>query len=136
MDKSLLRAFAARYTSAWCSQDAASVASFFAENGSLRINDGHPSVGRRAIAEAAQAFMTAFPDMVVRMDGVDMNGDRATYRWTLIGTNTGPGGTGKGVRISGHEQWRFETAGLIAESLGHFDEAEYKRQLREGVVAG
>jgi SnoaL-like polyketide cyclase len=133
MDDSLLRAFASRYTSAWCSQKAASVAAFFAEGGSLKINNGHPSVGRRAITEAAQAFMTAFPDMVVQMDGLDMNGDRATYRWTLIGTNTGPGGSGKAVRISGYEEWQFG-AGLIEESLGHFDEAEYQRQLREGAA--
>jgi hypothetical protein len=134
MDDSLLRAFASRYTSAWCSQNAASVASFFAESGSLKINNGHPSVGRRAIAEAAQEFMTAFPDMVVQMDGLDRNGDRATYHWTLIGTNTGPGGSGKAVRISGYEEWRLGAAGLITESLGHFDEAEYQRQLREGVT--
>ena len=62
--------FARRYTAAWCSQDAASVAAFFAPNGSLRVNDGIPAVGRRAIAEVAQGFMTDFPDMKVLMDNV------------------------------------------------------------------
>ena len=38
-----LQDFAARYTAAWCSQDPASVASFFAPRGSLTINDGEPS---------------------------------------------------------------------------------------------
>ena len=133
MDTSLLREFATRYTAAWCSQDAASVASFFAENGSLTINDGVPAAGRAAITAAAQGFMSAFPDMIVRMDAVGFDGDRAIYRWTLIGTNTGPGGAGKSVRISGHERWRLDADGLIAESLGQFDEVEYQRQLREGV---
>jgi hypothetical protein len=129
MDSAQLKSFGTRYTAAWCSQNAASVAAFFSEAGSLQINNGAPSVGRTAITAAAQGFMTAFPDMIVAMDGVDFQGDRAAYRWTLTGTNTGPGGSGKAVRISGYEEWRFGADGLIAESKGHFDEADYKRQL-------
>src|SRR5262249_51362602 len=44
MDTSKLHDFATRYTAAWCSQDAASVASFFAMDGSLRVNAGAPAV--------------------------------------------------------------------------------------------
>jgi uncharacterized protein (TIGR02246 family) len=132
MDAGKLNEFATRYTAAWCSQDAARVASFFAGDGSLTINDGEPSVGRAAITAAAQGFMTAFPDMVVKMDSLGMDGGRITYHWTLTGTNRGPGGTGKAVRIQGHEDWRFGDDGLIAESRGHFDEAEYRRQLEAG----
>lgn len=51
--------------------------------------------GRAAIAATAQGFMTAFPDMVVKLDSVS-------------------------------------PAGLIAESRGHYDEAEYQRQLKSG----
>jgi hypothetical protein len=76
--------------------------------------------------------MTAFPDMVVTMDSVSTEGSHAVYRWTLRGENTGPGGTGRTVRISGYEEWSFGTDGLIAESKGHFDEAEYDRQLNVG----
>jgi predicted ester cyclase len=129
MDAASLEVFAASYTAAWCSQHAASVAAFFAERGSLTINGGTPSVGRAAITAAAQGFMSAFPDMVVAMDGVDADGDRAVYRWTLTGTNTGPGGSGRPVRISGYEEWRLGADGLIAESQGHFDQADYDRQL-------
>jgi len=131
MDADHLRDFAARYTAAWCSQDPARVASFFAVNGSLRINDGVPSVGRPAITVSAQSFMTDFPDMIVEMDGLDGEGDRFIYRWTLTGTNTGPGGTGNKVRISGHEEWTIGPDGLIAGSLGHFDAADYQRQLSD-----
>jgi hypothetical protein len=129
LDSGRLREFATKYTAAWCSQDAASVAAFFAEDGSLKINDGAPSVGRMAITEAAQGFMTAFPDLVVTMDGVDSQGKQAVYRWTLTGTNTGPGGTGRAVHISGREEWTMDADGLIAKSEGHFDEADYQRQL-------
>ncbi len=100
-----LTAFAHRYTAAWCSQNAASVASFFAPEGSLQVNDSAPAVGRVAITAVAQSFMTAFPDLRVLMDDLVVQGDTATYRWTLVGTNTGPGGTGRGVRISGFEEW-------------------------------
>jgi SnoaL-like polyketide cyclase len=131
MDGSKLQNFATRYTAAWCSQNAASVASFFGQHGSLKINDGAPSVGRDAITKAAQSFMTAFPDLVIKMDRLTVNG-KTEYHWTLTGTNTGPGGTRKFVRISGFEEWRFGPDGLIAESLGHFDASDYQRQLNSG----
>ena len=125
--------FATRYTAAWCGQKASRVASFFEENGSLTINNGQPSIGREAIAEAAQGFMTSFPDIVIKMDGLDFEGQHVIYRWTLTGTSSGPGGTGNAVRISGYEKWTMSPNGLIAESGGSYDQAEYERQLEEGV---
>jgi uncharacterized protein (TIGR02246 family) len=124
--------FAKRYTAAWCSRNPPSVAGFFAPNGSLSVN-GAPAVGRRAITEVAQGFMTAFPDMQLLMDNVLIQGDRAVYHWTFIGTNTGPGGTGQRVRFSGFEEWKFGEDGLIAESQGHFDSAAYQSQLQRGL---
>jgi hypothetical protein len=124
--------FATRYTAAWCSQNPESVAAFYSNQGSLRVNDGPPAVGRNAITQVAQSFMTAFPDLRVAMDYLRLQGGEAEYHWTLSGTNTGPGGTGRRVRISGFERWRIGSDGLIASSQGHFDTAEYQRQL-EGV---
>ena len=132
-DRDQVRDFARRYTAAWCSQDPAQVAGHYAPDGSLTINDGPPSVGRAAITEAAQGFMTAFPDMQVLMDDLITEDGGIEYHWTLIGTNTGPGGTGKRVRFSGFEEWTIGDDGLIAESKGHFDQAEYERQLERGV---
>jgi uncharacterized protein (TIGR02246 family) len=124
-----LRSFAEKYTAAWCSHNAARVASFFSPNGSLTINDGAPAVGRDAISAAAQGFMSDFPDLKITMDAVSEKDDRAVYRWTLEGTNTGPGGTGARVRISGYEEWRIGEDGLVSESLGHFDSADYQRRI-------
>ena len=129
-----LKKFAKRYAEAWCSQNSDNVAAFFAENGSLSVNDGPPAVGRAAIAEVAQGFMRTFPDMVVTMDDVSRDSAGTKFHWTLIGTNTGPGGTGKRVRISGYELWKIDNGGLIAKSKGHFDSAEYERQLKHGVA--
>jgi predicted ester cyclase len=127
-----LTKFANRYAKAWCSQDPEKVGTFFAERGSISINNGPPAVGRAAIAKEAQAFMTTFPDMIVTMDKVVHDEEGTKFHWTLTGTNTGPGGTGKRVRISGYELWKIDKDGLIVESKGHFDAAEYERQLKEG----
>ena len=118
-----------RYAAAWSSQAPDRLASFYAETGSLTVNGGAPSVGRAAITVTAQGYMIAFPDMVVRMDSVSQEGSHAVFHWTWTGTNTGPGGTGKAVQISGYEEWTIGPDGLIAESKGHFDAAEYQRQV-------
>ena len=153
-----LKNFAKRYANAWCSQDPDKVAACFAENGSITVNDGPPAVGRTAIAEVAQGFMRDFPDMVVTFDKLEPQSNATAFHWTLTGTNTGPGGTGKRVRISGYELWQLDNGaggsratwtgkpervdeqggesingGLIAESKGRFDSAEYERQLKHGV---
>jgi hypothetical protein len=132
MNQTKLADFARRYAAAWSSQTPAKLASFYAENGSLTVNGGAPAIGRPAITATAQGYMTAFPDMVVKMDSVSEEGGHPVFCWTWTGTNTGPGGTGKAVRISGHEEWTLGPDGLIVESKGHFDEAEYLRQLGSG----
>src|SRR6266704_2790795 len=128
-----LTSFARRYAKAWRSQNPESVAAFFAERGSISINNAPPAVGRAAIAREAQAFMTTFPDMVVTMDKVVHDEDGTKFHWRLTGTNTGSGGTGKRVRISGYELWKIDNDGLIGESKGHFDSAEYERQHKQGI---
>lgn len=132
-DPARLREFAARYTAAWCSHDPASVAAFFAPGGSLTVNGGAPAVGRSEIAELAQSFMTTFPDLQVLMDDLAVQPGCIEYHWTLVGTNTGPGGTGHRVRISGVERWQLAESGLIDSSDGSFDAAAYQRQVECGV---
>jgi len=129
-DLTKLNEFAQRYAKAWCSQNPESVAAFFAENGSLSVNNGPSAVGHAAIAREAQAFMTTFPDMVVMMDDVSQDSDGTKFHWTLTGTNSSLGGTGKRVRISGYELWKIDKDGFIGESKGHFDSAEYERQVK------
>jgi hypothetical protein len=45
VDEERLGDLANAYAAAWCSQDAARVASFFDEAGSLCVNEGAPAVG-------------------------------------------------------------------------------------------
>lgn len=121
-----LRHFALRYTDAWCSGDPARVASFYSPNGSLAINNGPPSLGRPAITEAARQFMHDYPDLKVAMDKL-INGDRTEYHWTLTGTHLV---TQNPVKISGFESWLFGPDGLVSESKGSFDAADYQRQVQ------
>ncbi len=127
------RDFGTRYTAAWCSGDAARVAAFFSPNGTLSVNRAVPAVGRSAIRDVVQGYMEAIPDLELIMDDIAVQGDGAVYHWTLKGTNTGPGGTGHRVRISGLEVWKSGDDGLIEESQGRYDQAAYQRQLERGV---
>ena len=133
LDSTAIRTMAERYTEAWCSRSAEAVGSFFEENGKSVINSGPPTVGRAAIAEAMQAFFADFPDLVLRMDDLRSGGNQAIYLWTLEGTNSGPDGTGKSVRIVGWQNWLLSDDLLIVEADGGFDATEYERQICEGI---
>ena len=122
-----LKQFAERYAKAWCSGDPEKVAAFYAKEASISVNGGPPT----RIAEVARGFFRDFPDTAVTFDKLENTPDGPEFHWTFTGTNTGLGGTGNKVRISGYEVWKIDGDGLIAESDGHFDAAEYERQLKK-----
>jgi hypothetical protein len=130
MDKEQLVILGKKYAAAWSSQNPGSVAAFFSPGGSLKVNSDPPATGREAITKVAQGFMTAFPDMVVSMDSLVSKANGTEFHWTLKGTNSGPGGTGNKVSISGFEIWEFNEDGFIQNSIGSFDAVEYNRQLK------
>ena len=78
--------------------------------------------------------MSAFPDLNFRMDDSFTLRDRTVNCWTFMGTNTGPGGTGKEVDFTGFEVWTIGEENLIAAALEHFDLPTYRSQL--GLDAG
>lgn len=121
--------FGRDYTTAWNSRNPARMASFYATDGSLTINNGVPSVGTEAIAATARSFMEAFPDMVLTMDSLVDEGDTFRYHWTFEGTYSGPGGNGNHVLFSGFERWSLNEDGKVKSSVGTFDAADYNRQL-------
>lgn len=117
--------FAERYTAAWNSGIPERVAAHFAEDGWLRVNNGETARGRESITALALGFMQAFPDLSLSCDGLMEDEGAVTYRWTLRGTYAG---TGRKVEISGREIWKMGADGLVAESEGNFDAADYARQ--------
>jgi steroid delta-isomerase-like uncharacterized protein len=134
-DMADLTEFAVRYAAAWSNGDPVAFAAFYAEDGTFRINNGEPSVGREAIAETAGSFMASFPDMLIRLVEVRQTDEYVEFHWHWTGTNTGPGGTGNAVDLTGFEQWTLSEDGLILESRGNMDDAEYQRQLHANPTA-
>ena len=124
-DRRQIEQLARDYTEAWCSHDPARVASYYAPGGTIAINGGEAA----PIAEVAQSFIAAFPDIEVLQDDLVVVDDVVEYHWTFTGTTAE---TGKWVRIAGFEDWTIGADGLIARSRGTYDLAEYDRQLREG----
>lgn len=129
MNDPRITAFAKQYADAWSSHDPEKVAAFYCRNGSISVNGASPV----PIAEVARGFVGDFPDMVVTFDKLEKTPSGTEFHWTFTGTNTGPGGTGKRVRISGYELWQIGNDGLIAKAEGHFDSTEYERQLKYGI---
>ena len=126
-DPKQIEQLARTYTEAWCSRDPARVAGHYVAGGMIAINGGDAT----GIAEAAEAFIAAFPDIEVCMDDLVLREDGIVeYRWTFTGTSVE---TGKSVRVQGFEEWTIAPGGLIAESGGHYDQAEYDRQLQHGI---
>lgn len=122
-----------RASKAWSSQDSEGVASCYEDTASLTINRGTPSTGRAQLAATAAGYMKAFPDLCVSVDHVLVAGDSAFWAWTLTGTNTGPGGSGNRVRVSGIEVMTIGKAGLVANSIGYYDADTYERQIAHGI---
>ena len=122
--------FATRYASTWSSQNPDELASFYEEDGRLIVNAGTPSVGRDQISATAGSYMEAFPDMHISLDSlVVIDESHAEFHWRWTGTNSGPGGNGNSVDLTGYEAWTFGPNDLIQVSDGHFDESEYARQM-------
>jgi uncharacterized protein (TIGR02246 family) len=121
--------FGQKYTAAWNSKQPGKMASFYAENGTLIVNNGQPAVGRKQLAETAKSYMEAFPDMELTMDSLTVEEETYSYYWTFIGTNTGPDGTGNKVDFNGFEEWTMNDQGLVQKSIGTYDAEDYQRQL-------
>ena len=119
---------AKKYAEAWSSHNPTAVAAFFAENGRISVN-GQVSLGRGEIANMAQGFFEQIPDIVIHADAVRSAGTHMIVLWTFEGTNSGPDGNGNKVKVSGWEYWLLKDSNLVEESLGHFDDDDYQRQL-------
>ena len=125
-DRKRIEQLARTCTEAWCSHDPGRVVDHFVPGGTIAFNGGEP-IG---IEEVANYFVEAYPDGEIVMDDLVFKEDCVEWHWTVTGTRAE---TGKRVRIAGFDEWTIGSDGLIAESLRHYDEAEYDRQLRHGV---
>lgn len=125
-----LNSFADQIGMTWSRHNASEVAKLYSESVTLEINDEPVLAGRKSVEGAVQSIMTAYPDLVVKFDHLELKGDRVLYHWTFIGTNSGPGGTGNRVRISGYEDWKIGPDWLITDAKRHYNARDWERQVR------
>jgi len=99
-----------------------------------------PSAGPEGQAKIAGAFRSAFPDLEWHVDLVLGDGDLVAARWTAAGTHSGAwddvAATGKKVRFSGVNIFRFGGAGKVVEIWNHRDDLGLMEQLGASVFAG
>ena len=132
MDMTQRSDFGTRYAAAWSSQNPA-------QSGGVLCRKWIPDrqwrcAGGRARGDHrdGSGIHDRVSDMVVKMDLVS----RMAATQSFVGR--GPVRTralealATPFVFSGYEEWTIGADGLIAESKGHFDEAEYQRQLKSG----
>jgi steroid delta-isomerase-like uncharacterized protein len=126
MDREAILARAGEITAAWNRGDAAAVAAFAREDVALRdISGPEPVRGRAAIQAAAQAYMTAFPDLHIEDTSNLCDGDRLSQEWVATGTHDGPlmqfEPTHRSVRVEGCTVAEFDAEGLMATSTMYWN---------------
>jgi steroid delta-isomerase-like uncharacterized protein len=104
----------------------------------LRPGDAAPGAeGQKAIAAA---FRRAFPDLVFAVDFAFGNDEYVAGRWTATGTHRGAWAgvapTGRRMRFSGVNLFRFGPQGKVVEMWNHRDDLGLLQQLGVEVYAG
>ena len=98
-----------------------------------------PPPGPEGQARIAGGFRSAFPDLERQVDLVLGDGDLVAARWTAAGTHSSAWGdvepTGRRVRFSGVNIFRFGRAGKVVEIWNHRDDLGLMEQLGTSVFA-
>lgn len=121
-----LNTLADAYTAAWNSKSPDAVASFYAPDGGIVINNGDPWSGREKVAEMAAGFYADVPDLSLTCDSIRGAGDHVIYVWTFTGHDAK---TGNPLTIEGWEEWDLNADMKVQASRGWFDAEEYARQV-------
>lgn len=74
VDASEITRIAEAYTAAWNSKSAEAVASFYAEDGEIIINNGDPWTGRSRVQDTAAGFYADVPDLTLTCDDIRCSG--------------------------------------------------------------
>ena len=104
------------------------------------LRPGEAAPGAQGQMEIAAAFRRAFPDLDWTVDFVFGDGEYVAGRWTATGTHEGEWGgvapTGRSVRFSGANLFRFGGDGKVVEIWNHRDDLGLMQQLGSEVYAG
>jgi steroid delta-isomerase-like uncharacterized protein len=125
---------------AWNRGDADGVAAFYRDDSEFRdIAAPEVARGHQGARDAAQAYMTAFPDLHIEVRGIIADGDRFAQEWTATGTNDGElmglAPTGRRIEVLGCTVATFNDDGSVRYSQLYWDVAGLMRQLGPAVAA-
>ncbi|MDE0852358.1 nuclear transport factor 2 family protein [Yoonia sp.] len=117
---------AADYAKAWNSKSAKAVASFYAEDGEIIINNGDPWSGRSRVQDMAAGFYADVPDLTLTCDDVRCAGSHVIFVWTFTGHDSA---TNNPLNIRGWEEWEVNENLKVTASRGFFDAEIYRKQV-------
>jgi len=121
------------YVNVWNTGDVAALDGIVTED---FVRYGAPNTsaeGRDSVKAVITAFRTTYPDLNVTVDEAVYTADRVTVRWSITGTNTGPGeipATGRAISLSGlslvhvadsmmTQEWVSADNAAIMQQLGY-----------------
>ena len=134
MERAAVHALCVRLIDAWIARDADAILTCFTPDGTLR----NPRMGvldRPALRAHATRLFSAFPDLGFDIEGpIQIDGDRAAYRWVMHGTNTGRLGeqppTRNRIRLEGCD-FVHATPDGVATVVEYSDSAQFREQLAD-----
>jgi steroid delta-isomerase-like uncharacterized protein len=134
MDRRLILARAADAMAALNRGDADAVVEHFADDVIWRdVALGMPLHGRDALRAAAQAYMTAFPDLHVEVTSSTLDGPRLAQEWTITGTHRGElmgfAPTGRWTESYGATVTTFDEDAVMIEGAAYWNPLAMFRQL-------
>jgi steroid delta-isomerase-like uncharacterized protein len=126
MDREAMLARADEITAAWNRGDAAGVVAHTREDATFRdMSAPEPVRGRAALQAAAQAYMTAFPNLHVEDTSSICEGDRLVQEWVATGTHDGPlmglEPTHRSTRTEGCTVVQFDAEGQVVATTMYWN---------------
>jgi steroid delta-isomerase-like uncharacterized protein len=134
MDRRLMLDRAADALAAWNRGDAEGIVAFIAEDVIWRdVALGMPLHGRAALQAAAQAYMTAFPDLHIDVTSWTLDGPRLVQEWTVTGTHRGElmgmPPTGRWTESYGAAVTTFDEDAVMIEGSSYWNPLAMLQQL-------
>jgi steroid delta-isomerase-like uncharacterized protein len=134
MTRRMMLERAERALAAWNRGDAAAVVADMADDVIWRdVALGMPMQGRPALQQAAQGYMTAFPDLRIEVNSYTIDGPRLVQEWMSTGTHQGElmgmAPTGRWTETYGAVVTTCDDDGLVIEGAVYWNPLAMFRQL-------
>jgi predicted ester cyclase len=126
-----LKPLAAKYVGVWNSGNMKDLDAIIDPHFVRHVNLQPDVEGVDGIKKVISGFRTAYPDLNIVLNDELYSENKSAGRWTLTGTNTGPGQmspTGKSVKLWGTSLLHYANGKLTEEWVG-FDNQSLMEQL-------